>query len=690
MKRIISLLILSIFSFPAFAQNEGKSVTLDEVTVKGAKVVSKVDGQMIFPTEAQKNASNNGYSLLSRLGLPNIRVDVVEHTITSFDGKGDVQIRINGIIVNKEEMLALDPKLISKIDYIDNPGVRYGEDVAFVINIITHRADSGYTLGIDITSVLTSFDVDGTLYGQWNTGKHQFSLSYNANAGRRNKTKVEEHASYTLCDGSIYHIERNDIEALQEGYSQNFHLTYNFADTTAYVFQVSLYDRLNNSPSNYIIRDITESKAYNGSHNIVSQYTARQENSSHGHTPWIDLYFSRQLTPRQSITANAVGTYMNKKESNYHDEGSPYRYDVNNMSVSSIEEVIYENQLKPFNLSVGMRHQYKHTENEYTDDVGVLTKMNRHNLYAFSEIKGVLKSFRYAVGIGTSYVNYTQGEHTYDFWTFRPKLTLAYNLMQGLQLRYTGEMRDEVSQVAMTNDAMIRQNSMEYTLGNPNLKPSRDLDQSLRLSYNDDRWSTFVEGFFRHCHKPNMAHYERTADDKFIYTQTNQKAINLLNACACASYWILPEKLQAWAYVGIDRFFNYGNDYTHLYSSWMYRGLVDAYLGNFTLSCSFDNGYRFLEGEKRVNNESTIALQCSYNYKNWDFALTYENPFSKNFKANETEVLNRNLHKLTTIYDRASGNKVSLSVSWRMTRGKKYKTADKTINLRDTDDGIMK
>lgn len=64
MKRIIPILILSISSFPALAQNEDQAVILDEVTVKGAKVVSKVDGQIIYPTDAQKSASNNGYSIL--------------------------------------------------------------------------------------------------------------------------------------------------------------------------------------------------------------------------------------------------------------------------------------------------------------------------------------------------------------------------------------------------------------------------------------------------------------------------------------------------------------------------------------------------------------------------------------------------------------------------------------------------
>ena len=34
-------------------------------------------------------------------------------------------------------MLSLDPKLVKNIDFIDNPGVRYGENIAYVIDIKT-------------------------------------------------------------------------------------------------------------------------------------------------------------------------------------------------------------------------------------------------------------------------------------------------------------------------------------------------------------------------------------------------------------------------------------------------------------------------------------------------------------------------------------------------------------------------
>ena len=680
MKRIIPILFLSISSFPALAQNEEKSITLDEVTVKGAKVVSKVDGQMIYPTDAQKSASNNGYSLLQKLSLPNLRIDNVTHSISTIDNRGGVQIRINGIIVGKEEMLALDPKLIGKVDFIDNPGVRYGEDIAYVVNIVAKRNDTGYTLGTDVTSLLTTWQGDGMVYGKWNSGKSEFSASYDFSGNKSNGSEVKETADYTLNDGSIRTIERNDVETLRKGLTHNVKLTYNYADSTAYVFQVSLSDNIGNEPGNYSIKDVIDGGVHQ---------TATYRNSSRSNSPVLDLYLFRQLTPRQSITANAVGTYINTNTSNYFDEGVLYKYDVKGRTASALTEVIYENKLKPFDFSAGLNYRYKYTKNDYLGDAYALTEMNNNNLYGFGEIKGMLKNFRYALGLGVSYIHYNQNEHNYDFWTFRPKASLAYIFKNGMQLSYTLDMGDRASRIAMINDATIMTNSMEYTVGNPSLKPTRDMDQSLRLSYNNQRWSTFIDGFYRYCYKPNMAHYERTADDKFIYTQINQKEIDLLHIAAYASYWILQEKLQASVYGGMQRCFNYGNDYSHFYTSWFCMGSITAYLGRFTLRAYADNGNRFLEGEKRGYQGASVVLKGSYRFKDWNFSLSYNNPFCKKYKSNEGEILNRDFHKLTTVYDKSSGNCLILGVSWRMSHGSKYNSANKTLNNRDTDNGIL-
>ena len=681
MKRFITFSFLLSTAAITFAQNVDKSITLDEVTVRASKVVNKPDGMVIYPTDSQRQASTNGYSFLEKLTLPNLRVDNINHTISAIDNRGGVQLRINGIIVDKPEMTALDPKDILRVDFIDKPGVRYGESLAYVINIITRRNDSGYSIGTDITSAITTIQGDGMVYGKWNKGKSEWSVSYDINGGKSKGSNILQNANYTLTDGSIYTIERNDVETLRKYISHNAKLTYNWADSTATVFQTSLSGALNKTPDNYSIKEIID-----GNHS----YKATSRDGSKDLSPVLDIYFFRQLTPKQSIIANAVGTFISTKTNSFYDEGTPYIYNVDGKSASLLSEMIYENRLKPFTLSAGLNYRYKHTRNDYTGDASARTRMNDNKLYAFGEIKGSIKQFQYSLGTGVSYIHYTQNEHTYNFWTYRPKLTLTYNPSNELQMSYTFQMQERTSRIAMTSDAAIRTNSMEWTVGNPDLKPSRDMEHRLLVSYNTNRLQSFIEGYYKQCRRPNMAHYERTDDNRFIYTQINQKEIDVLDITAYAGYWLLPEKLQVAANGGMYRCFNFGYDYTHCYTSWFYVGSITAYLGKFYLRGYIDNGTRFLEGESKGYNGAYSALQASYNLKNWQFSLTWANPICSNYKSFENELLNRNLYKHSIGYSKDSGNCISLNIVWRLSGGRNHQSAEKRINLKDTDNGIIK
>lgn len=681
MKRLITFSIILFSTFCAYAQDVEKTITLDEVTVKAAKVVNKTDGMIIYPTDAQKQASNNGYSILEKLTLANLRIDNISHSITAIDNRGGVQIRINGIVVGKSEMLALNPKDIAKIDFINNPGVRYGDGIAYVIDIVTRRNGSGYTIGTDLTSALTTLQGDDMVYGKWNKGKSELSLSYDVSGYRTKGEKSRQLAEYTLKDGRIYTIERNDVESLRKSISHDAKLTYNWADSTATVFQASLSGAFNNAPDNYTVKDIVDG---------TRQYKATSRAKDKSYSPVLDIYFFRQLTPRQSITANAVGTYISTQTSSFYDEGAPYKYDVDGKTASLLTEVIYENRLKPFTFSTGLNYSYKHIKNDYLGDASSLTKTNNNRLYAFAEIKGMLQPFSYTLGMGASFIHYTQNGHRYNFWTFHPKASLTYQINNSMQLSYTYQMQDKVSRIAMTSDAMVRTNSMEWTVGNPDLKPSHDMEHRLRVSYNTSRLQTFVEGYYKQCLKPNMAHYERTDDNQFIYTQINQKEIDVLDVYAYASYWLLPEKLQIAANGGIYRCFNFGYDYTHCYTSWFYASSITAYLGNFTLQGYVDNGNRFLEGESKGYNGAYSVLKASYTWRDLQLSLSWANPFKSNYKSYENELLNRNIHKHTVGYSKANGNLIFLNISWRLSRGSKHKSAEKRINLRDTDNGIIK
>ena len=225
MKRLISLSLFLSSALCSHAQDVNKTFTLDEVTVQAAKVVNKADGLLIYPTNAQKQGSNNGFSILEKLSLANLRIDHVNHAVTAIDNRGEVQLRVNGVVVGKQEMLALDPKDVVKIDFVNNPGVRYGEGIAYVVDIVTRRSESGYTVGTDLTASLTTLQGDGMVYGKWNRGKSEWSLSYGMSGYRTRGGKSMQLARYTLADGSLYTIERNDVETLRKTMGQDAKLT---------------------------------------------------------------------------------------------------------------------------------------------------------------------------------------------------------------------------------------------------------------------------------------------------------------------------------------------------------------------------------------------------------------------------------------------------------------------------------
>lgn len=682
MKRINILLVLFVYALVGSAQNETKTIELGEVEIKAAKVIHKPDGQIIYPTETQKNASHSGYSILQKLSLPNIRVDEVSQSLSAIDGRGSIQLRINGIIVGREEMLALSPGSISRIDFIDNPGVRYGEGIAYVINILTRRADSGYTVGIDLTQALTVKSGNDLIYGKWNAGNSELSLSYNFGYKDFKGNRTHETAHYLLTDGSTHTIERNDLASRSRNFNNGLQLKYNLADSADYVFQASLKADFSHIPNNYNRKRIIEED---------EQYIATQRERNRSSSPVLDLYFFKQLTPRQSLTLNAVGTYIATSLRSSYDEGAPYAYRVEGKTYSLMSEAIYENRLKPFTFTAGANYMQKYTKNKYTGDVNSVNPMHNRSVYAFAEIKGKLGPIRYVAGVGGSYLDYRQQAHDYQYWLFRPKASVAYNPVQAVQLKYDFQISEHVSRVAMISNTSIRNNSMEWTLGNPDIRPNREQAHTFQISYTHPRFQSFVQAYGKRCHQPNMATYIRTEDNRFVYTQLNQKEIDVLNLMLYANGWIVPDKLSIALSGTLFRCFNFGEDYTHCKTFYSGTANVQAYLGKLTLSAFMDSGFRFLEGETEGFNGSFVSLNASYRYKNLNLSLAWQQPFRNRYKQFQSDVYNRYVRKTTALHCRDLGNFVSLNIAWKFSQGRAYKDVRRNIEQKaDKDTGILR
>ena len=141
MKRLLFMPLLAAM-LTVHAQDVKEGKTLQEVTIKGSKVVQRVDGQTIYPTRQQLESSTNGYSLLSKLTLPHLRIDPVMHTVTALTNLGSVQVRINNVVASKEDLLSLDMKAVQQIDIHKN--------------VTQHSRDFGNMLTLNVTWHLSS------------------------------------------------------------------------------------------------------------------------------------------------------------------------------------------------------------------------------------------------------------------------------------------------------------------------------------------------------------------------------------------------------------------------------------------------------------------------------------------------------------------------------------------------------
>ena len=663
-----------------WAQQE-RTVELKEVKVEAARVVERIDGRLYLPTANQKAASPDGYSLLAKLALPAIRIDEAMHSIRALDNRGGVQVRINGVVANKTDLLALNPKEVKSVGFIDNPGVRYGSEIGYVIDIRTHRSGEGILWGTNLSNNVTALRGDNTIYSKWNKGHSELGLIYNSGYVDLRGTRYYEEADYLLANGSHHLITRRDVGSRYRNFYNGLDLVYNQADSATYVFQAKLSGAFSHSPRSITDRLIVESGR--------ADKIVRIESKDKSFTPILDLYFFRQLGSKQSVTANVVATAISTDASHANNEGGLYAYDVDGNTWSLTSEAIYERQLTAAKLSFGFNHQLKYTRNVYSGDVMSVNGMHHGSLYGFGELKGRWRKWNYMAGLGVSNVRYRQADNHYSYWLFRPKASLTYTLAKGLTAGYTFEINQHISRIAMISNTRIRANSMEWTVGNPRIKPNGVQTHLIRLAYNTPRFHSNMDMEYRRNHPCNMASYERGADNQFYYTQKMQPGITMFYVSNYTKVDILPERLSLSVNGGVFRFINRGDNYRHYLTSYNYGASLQAYLGRWTLTAVADNGWKFMEGEAWSRQGNAAYLTCSYRVGNCSVSLYWNHPFEKNPKEDHAELLNALIHKRMTTRNRDKGNMVHLGFTWKFGKGKKYRDIERRLQNKDTQTGIL-
>ena len=695
MKRLFLFSLYFIASLFAMAQatdgkeNGGKAVSdslsLNEVVVKGERVVNRDNTLHLLPTKEQKEASTTGYGLLSRLALPLVTVNEVAKTISVPPNMGQLQVRINDIVADKHDLTSLDPKTVRRVDFLQNPGARYGMDVDYVINIITEKPEFGYTVGAELMQTLTSMRSNGEAFAKLNRGKSEFGVNYSFGFSDMKKQKYEETADYLMPDNSVFTMQRTDNDWRTRQVSHDLQLQYTLADTSRYTLQATVGGTLSRIPRNTRTRTEVSGGV---------EETLPMRSTDDTKTALADLYFNYNLTKRQSLTVNASGSYTASDYDYSYGGSSPYAYTSASKARTMFAETVYENRLRPFTLSAGATFDYNFTGVDYHGDTEAHNSILTQGVYMFAQIKGRLANLSYTVGTGASYRHYRQGSQRNDYWLWRPELQLSWSPWRPFRLSYNVSMTQKPPRLAYLGDAIVRNNAFEFTAGNPALRPNKVIEQSITASLQLPSLYTQIMTAYRKSPDCTMPKIERVTasdgDTYFLFTRTNQPAVNLFYVNNYTRYDVLPGKLSLNFMGGLYRCFNFGDDYTHHSSAFNWSAGADAYLGRLSLSAYVDNGWNFLEGETKNRQATVYYLTASYRLGDFNVSLFWQHCFQNRVKMNDAELLNRYVHKTMRMYSGDLGNMLTLSLTWRLSKGREHKSVNRNAVKRGGDTGIIK
>lgn len=701
--KLLATLAAMTFCATAAAQTDSLAVdttlTLGEVTVNGMRTIQKVDRTLFLPTKKMARSSANGYDLLKLMMLPGIKVDPVQQTISSLRG-GGVQVRINDVKAGTQDILALQPDEVVRVEYIDNPGVRNSDtSLDAVINYVVKRRYSGYVGGAQTMQAFTTGFNNSYAYFKFNHKKSEFSFNYSFNYRDYDKRRYDETADYYFPDGTTRHREYRGYNSPFMYNTHNFQLGYNLAEPDKYTFNARFNINISNNP----YRGVNQLAIETGQPDLYQYNKA----SSSGYTPSLDLYFSAKLPHKQSIAANVVGTYIHTDYDylmrQYLFDQSPsqsmqtapvndYSYSTLGKKYSLIAEAIYSKGFKKATLSAGGEFSISRTDNDYTGAVNTDALLNSNNLYLFAQLQGKLAWLNYTVGVGANRASIHQGDIGFEKWTFRPRLSLQTSAIKNISLSLTGQMYQGTPSLSQLSDVRQQSSDLMAGDGNVNLKPYTGYQAYFTGTWNVPLLSLWVNAGITYAPDVIMTTYNAVQQDNGEYMivsrPENQRAFYDKWVRGNLTLHAIKDVLDISLYGCYDRYDSRGNTYRHTYNAWQWGAEASLMLGNWTVMADFYNTPKSYYGESMSGGENSSDVRVNYKWKDLQVGLGtilvgyphgYEYP-------GHTDSRYYKSHYKTWIED--NGNMVYITLSYNFSHGRKYQTEQRRLNNADYDSGI--
>ena len=678
---------------------QANSYLLKGVTVEAARVVEKVDRQIIFPTKEQVKTASNGYDLLDNLSLPTIIVNRAERKVLSLKG-GDVQIRINDVKASMQDVLALQPDEVTKVEFINVPGLKYGDsNLDAVINYQVRRRYAGYGGGVSTMQGTKAGFNNSDGYFKYNVKKSEFSINYSFSYRSVEERSYESLGTYHLPTGETLHRNYLGYDSPFLYTTNNVQLGYNLSEPDKYTLNVRLNFYNYNSP----VRGMNQLYQESGKANQYLQNNREMLEQ----IPSLDIYYSLNMPHDQNLALNLVGTYIgtdyqyrmreytfNKSpdESVKNPPLTDYSYDATGRKRSLIGEGTYSKNWKQMALSVGGQYNISHTDNIYVGSSNADTELKYSNLYLFTQLQGQQKWFRYQVGVGATRSSIHQGENGYSKWLFRPQVTLQAKASDRLSFKWSSKIKSDIPSLSDLSELRQYSNSFEARDGNSGLKPFTGYNNTLSASWNIPLMSVYLEGNWTYYDKPIATSIlpEKREDGSYLFVSKpeNQKSHDYKHLLLTPEVHLIKDHLDLNLMCEYQNVKTKGLDYSHEFNYFSYGAEIRYMTGNWNIGYGAYKVEKSFWGEKTNGGEPTSNLAVTYSYKNWQFGVLGLFVFYPHGCVYKDELFNKYVQQKNKTRLADQGNMLVFTASFNFSHGRRYHTGSRKLNNSDRDNGI--
>lgn len=686
MKHTIILIILSLLTVShSFAQSETSDSLsfneLDEIVIEAPKVIHKADMDVYHPSQSAVDNAKNGVQLLSNLMIPSLSVSDALGTITS-SGQA-VQIRINGREASVEQVKNLLPSSIKRVEWIENPGLRYN-GANTVLNFIVANPSIGGAFMLNAMQALQM------AWGQYNSNvKFNFGHSQLEVGGAYKLTEnLKAHRDYyenfTFPDGTSLIRNEKPLGGRLNNSMGNVWATFNYIkpDTTVIVVDARGFIKPTNKQAYY---GLMSSDAG------ISDVQLTDVQGDSGSRPSLSAYWEQHFAKQQMLVVDFKAQYyMGQTFSDYMEQYSDAREyltdihtDIKDRNQLYAVEADYIKNWSKSRLTAGASYTANRNKSIYENLGGEIFHQRQDKAYFFAEYFQRLNKFTFTAGLGAQYTDFLFRETGLgnSTWNLRPQAAITYSLNQRHQFRLNFESWQSTPSLAETNPTPQQIDGFQWRIGNPSLKTSNSYMLTLRYNF----MIPHVYGQFgvRAFSSPDaITPLLKWEGDRLFTTYENSRGLQNISLFLAPQIEVVPDWLVLSGYLQWRAERMRGTGYCLTNSAWSGNAIIQLSHWGFNLSAQYARAQRDLWGEKISWGEDFNLIDLTYNWKQWGFSVGCLMPFGKYDQGS------RNLSKWNTNerHMRIDFRMLYISVNYNLQWGRQKRQANKLINVSgDTD-----